>query len=73
MNPIFYLWVILLAAMLFFPVSNMIWVTSVRRLQRKLDRQLDDQELRGQKNRVRFISLPLVSLFSWLFNLSMAG
>lgn len=73
MNPIFYLWVILLAAMLFFPVSNMIWVTSVRRLQRKLDRQLDDQELRGQKNRARFISLPLVSLFSWLFNLSMAG
>lgn len=73
MNPIFYLWVILLAAMLFFPVSNMIWVTSVRRLQRKLDRQLDDHELRGQKNRARFISLPLVSLFSWLFNLSMAG
>lgn len=73
MNPIFYLWVILLAAMLFFPVSNMIWVTSVRRLQRKLDRQLADHELRGQKNRARFISLPLVSLFSWLFNLSMAG
>ncbi|AKH21877.1 hypothetical protein [Sedimenticola thiotaurini] len=73
MNPIFYLWVILLAVMLFFPVSNIIWVTSVRRLQRKLERPLAEDELRGQKSRARFISLPLVALFSWLFNLSMAG
>lgn len=73
MNPIFYLWVALLAAMLFFPVSNIIWVTSVRRLQRKLARTLTPDELRGQKNRARFISLILVTLFSWLFNLSIGG
>ncbi|WP_029133499.1 hypothetical protein [Sedimenticola selenatireducens] len=73
MNPMFYLWVALLAVLLFFPVSNIIWVTSVRRLQRKLGRELATEELRGQKNRARFISLPLVTLFSWFFNLSISG
>ncbi len=73
MNPMFYLWVALLAMLLFFPVSNIIWVASVRRLQRKLGRQLAAEELRGQKNRARFISLPLVTLFAWLFNLSISG
>jgi len=73
MNPMFYFWVALLAVLLFFPVSNIIWVTSVRRLQRKLGRQLATDELHGQKNRARFISLVLVTLFSWIFNLSIAG
>lgn len=73
MNPMFYFWVALLAVLLFFPVSNIIWVTSVRRLQRKLDRELAAEELRGQKSRARFISLPLVTLFSWFFNLSISG
>lgn len=73
MNPMLYLWVTLLAVLLFFPVSNIIWVTSVRRLQRKLGRELAAEELRGQKTRAHFISLPLVTLFSWLFNLSISG
>ncbi|WP_428603777.1 hypothetical protein [Sedimenticola sp.] len=73
MNSMFYLWVALLAIMLFLPVSNIIWVTSVRRLQRKLGRELAAGELQGQKNRARFISLILVTLFSWFFNLSISG
>lgn len=73
MNPMFFFWVALLALMLFFPVSNIIWVSSVRRLQRKLGRELANNELRGQKTRARFISLILVLLFSWLFNLSLSG
>lgn len=73
MTPIFYFWVALLAALLFVPVSNLIWVTSVRRLQRKLERRLAADELHGQKSRARFIALILVTLFSWLFNLSISG
>lgn len=73
MNPMFYLWVALLALMLFFPVSNIIWVTSVRRLRRRLGRDLESTELSGQKTRARFISLILVTLFSWFFNLSLSG
>lgn len=69
MNTSFYFWFILLAAMLFFPVSNLIWVISVRRLQHKLGGRLDSDALRGQKTRARFISLGLVLFFSWLFNL----
>jgi hypothetical protein len=73
MNPMFYLWVALLSVMLFFPVSHLIWVVSVRRLRRRLGRELAAEELNGQKNRARFISLILVALFSWFFNLSISG
>ncbi|MCW8890799.1 MAG: hypothetical protein OQL20_09100 [Sedimenticola sp.] len=69
MSLSFYLWFILLAAMLFIPVSNLIWVVSVRRLQRKLGTTLDSKAVHGQKVRARFISLFLVALFSWFFNL----
>jgi hypothetical protein len=73
MNPMFYLWVALLSVMLFFPVSHLIWVVSVRRLRHRLGRELAAEELNGQKNRARFISLILVALFSWFFNLSISG
>jgi len=73
MGVTFHLWVLLLALLLFFPVSNLVWVGSVRRLQRRLKRQLDGEELQGQKRRARVISLLLVVPFSWLFNLDLAG
>ena len=73
MGVMFYLWILLLALMLFFPVSNLIWVGSVRRLQRRLGRPLEADELRGQKRRAHVISLLLVLPFSWLFNLYLAG
>lgn len=73
MSLMFYLWVLLLALMLFFPVGNLVWVASVRRLQRRLGRQLDPDELLGQKRRARIISLLLVLPFSWLFNLYLIG
>ena len=51
----FVLWVMLLAALLFWPMSKLIWVLSVRRLQRKLGRQLQEKEIAGQMNRARVI------------------
>ena len=73
MNPLFDFWVILLILLLFFPVSNLIWVTSVRRLQRKLDQPLEATALRGQKKLARFIALLLVVPFAWFFNLYLMG
>lgn len=73
MGVMFIIWVLVLALMLLFPVSNLIWVSSVRRLQRKLGRPLETDELRGQKRRARFISLLLVLPFSWSFNLYLSG
>ncbi len=69
----FLLSVLVLAALLFFPVSKLIWVFSVRRMQRKLNRELNPQEIAGQMTRARFISIFISLLFSYLFNLNLIG
>ena len=46
---------------------------SVRRLQRKLKRELDEQEIAGQMNRARVISVFVSVIFSLLYNLSTIG
>ena len=70
---IFTLWVVLLAALLFWPMSKLIWVLSVRRLQRKLERELDERELAGQLNRARVISVFVSLMFAFLYNLHSIG
>jgi hypothetical protein len=62
-----------LAVLLFFPISKLIWVMSVRRLQRKLNRELNETELAGQMTRARFVSIFVSLLFSYLFNLNLIG
>ena len=66
-------WSALLAAMLFIPVSKLVWTLSVRRQERKLERKLNDAEIQGQLQRARFISLFLVVLFALLFNANVFG
>ena len=70
-----YFWfsVLLLAALLFFPVSKLIWVLSVRRVQRKLGRELNETELQGQLKRARLIAAVLTVAFSYLFTLNLIG
>ena len=65
--------VLVLAALLFYPVSKLVWVLSVRRMERKLERKLDERELVGQKQRAWVIAAVLVLPFSYLFNLQLAG
>ena len=69
----FLLSVFVLALLLFFPITKLIWVISVRRLQRKLKRELNESELAGQMTRARFISIFVSLLFSYLFNLNLIG
>lgn len=69
----FTLWVLVLAALLFLPVSKLIWVLSVRRLQKKTGRELSDQELQGQLKRARVIALFVALIFSFLFNANLMG
>ena len=69
----FTLSVLVLALLLFFPISKLIWVMSVRRLQRKLNTTLEEKELQGQLNRARFIAVFVSLLFSFLFNLNLLG
>ena len=70
-----YFWfsVLLLAVLLFFPVSRLIWVLSVRRAQRKLGRELDQGEVQGQLKRARFVGALLALVFSYLFTLNLIG
>lgn len=65
--------VAILALLLFFPVSKLVWVLSVRRLQRKEQRTLSQDDIQGQLLRARFMSLFIVILFSILFNVSTIG
>ena len=69
----FFLWWLLLAAMLFYPVSKLIWVLSVRRLQKKLGRSLDDGELAGQKRRARVLAVILVMIVAFIYNIQTIG
>jgi hypothetical protein len=70
MSPWTYYWlsVAVLAALLFLPVSQLVWVLSVRRLERKLGRSLSDVDRLGQRRRARFIAAVVCVIFSALFN-----
>lgn len=69
----FTLSVVVLAALLFLPVSRIIWVLSVRRLERRRGEPLGEAERRGQLRRARVIGLIVVVGFSLLFNLTTLG
>jgi hypothetical protein len=65
--------ILILAALLFFPVSKIIWVLSIRRLQHKTGRELNQQEISGQRRRARLIGIFVVLIFSYLFNIHVLG
>lgn len=65
--------VLLLSVLLFFPVSKLIWVLSVRRLQRKMQRELSEQETKGQLKRARILAVVIVVIFSFLFTAHLIG
>jgi len=73
MSLYFYFSVVVLALLLFFPVNKLIWVMSIRRLQKKQEHELSMEEMDGQKTRARFITILLVIIFSWFFNLQLLG
>ena len=68
---IFLAGIVLLSIALYFPVNKLIWVLSVRRLERKYKKKLTDVERKLQRNRARFISIILVIIFSYFFNLKL--
>ncbi len=69
----FFLWWLLLSALLFYPVSKLIFVLSVRRLQKKLGRYLEAEELLGQTRRARVLSVLLVMGISFIYNIQTIG
>ena len=61
-----FLWAILLALALFFPVRHFIWVQYVRRAQR-LTENLEEQEVQRLKRRAGATAALLCFLFSLLY------
>ena len=62
--------VIILTLLLYYPVNKLIFVLSVRRLEKKTGKNLSNMEKLGQLKRSRFISIILILLFSCLFNIN---
>ena len=72
-SAFFILSVAVLAAALLWPASKLIWVLSVRRIERRTKTRLTPEEVAGQKRRAWIITVFCCLLFSYLFNLSMLG
>jgi len=73
-EPAFFtLSVVVLAALLYLPVTRLVYVLSVRRLERRTGKELEEDARRGQLVRARLIGLFLVIAFSLIFNLGTLG
>ena len=72
-SAFFTLSVIVLAALLFLPVTRIIWVLSVRRFERRRGEPLAEDERHGQLVRARLVALFVVVVFSLMFNLVTLG
>jgi hypothetical protein len=68
-----WIWAAILAAALFFPVRQLIWVVSVRRQERKQGRPMDDAERLALKRRASFTAALLCFIFSILYVQVMIG
>ena len=60
LNSYYLISVIILALLLYYPVNKMIFVLSVRRLERRISKQLNEDQKNGQLKRSRFISIILI-------------
>ncbi len=64
---------LILAALLYFPVSKLVWVLSVRRLENKLGSPTSEKERQGQLMRARLIGFVVALVFAALFNYNVFG
>ena len=69
-----WLWSVALAAALFFPVRQLIWVLAVRREQRQTGGQVPDEKVRRHlKGRAGFTSALLCLIFAAIYGGIMLG
>ena len=59
-------WIIILSAVLFFPVRQLIWVLYVRKKQ-KTQKDVSDDEKKTLKKRATFTSVLLCIVFSYIY------
>jgi hypothetical protein len=59
---------VLLAVLLFFPVSRLIWTMRVRSMERKLRRRTTEAERQGQLRTARILAALIAITFAFLYN-----
>ncbi|WP_041718023.1 hypothetical protein ACN2MM_10760 [Alkalilimnicola ehrlichii MLHE-1] len=69
----FAMYVIAFAILLSFPVRHLIFNFSVRRLQIRVQRELSEEELAGQKRRAWVLATFISISFSFIFSLNIVG
>ena len=67
----FVLWVVLLAGLLFLPVRQLIWVVTVRRVERRTGEETDEAERLRLKRRAGVTAALLCFVFSALYVMSL--
>mgnify|MGYP006113391101 FL=1 len=60
------MWVILLSAVLFYPIRQLIWVLYVRKKQ-KMQKSVSEEEKKVLKKRANFTSIFLSIIFSYIY------
>ena len=60
------IWIVLMSAVLFFPVRQLIWVLYVRKKQ-KSQQLVSEEEKKSLKKRATFTSILLSIVFSYLY------
>jgi len=60
------IWIMLLSAVLFFPVRKLIWVLYVRKKQ-KTQQSVSEEEKIGLKKRATFTAILLCIVFSYIY------
>ncbi len=65
--------IIVLVAVLYYPVYRLILTVSVGRLQKKKNAILNEEEIKGQSRRAHFITIILLPLFSYIYNTHLMG
>ena len=69
-GPLLWYWVssLILAVLLYFPASRVVWVMRVRRMERRLKRTTTDEERMRERRESNLIAGVIVITFSFLFN-----
>ena len=60
------IWTVLLSAVLFLPIRQLIWVLYVRK-QQKIKKDVSDEEKKSLKKRAPFTSILLCITFSYIY------
>ena len=60
------IWILLLSAVLFFPIRKLIWILYVRKKQ-KTQQQVSEEEKIGLKKRATFTAILLCVVFSYIY------